>query len=117
MSSNVQDRAGDWEQLTPVSVSSGIARADPVDRGRDPGAGDVSRTPLDPGSPLLLVLAIVGGGYALLFLAAIVQQMPVKLIDQAYLGLDFTDFWAAAGDVLAGRDPYLRPRFVTPPLS
>ena len=77
----------------------------------------MSRTPLDPGSPLLLVLAIVGGGYALLFLAAIVQQMPVKLIDQAYLGLDFTDFWAAAGDVLAGRDPYLRPRFVTPPLS
>lgn len=67
--------------------------------------------------PLFLVLAIVVGGYALLFMASIVAQVPVRLIDGGGFGQDFDEFWTSAADVLAGRDPYLRPRFVTPPPS
>ncbi len=67
--------------------------------------------------PPLVSLGIVAGATALLFFATAMAQLPLKLIDYRFLGYDFNDFWAAAGDMLAGQDPYLRARFVTPPLS
>ncbi len=94
-----------------------LPRHRPHDVVPHPSHADVHLTHPAPVSPLLLVLAMVAGGYALLFIVTIVAQTPVKLVGQIYLGLDFKDFWTAAGDVLAGRDPYLSPRFVTPPLS
>ena len=76
----------------------------------------LARSP-DPIPPLLTMLTVVVVGYALLFVSALVAQVPIRLIDYHFFGLDFNDFWTASGDILAGRDPYLRPRFVTPPLS
>ena len=119
MSTNV-DRRGALSlppapESTPISIR--VARQGSRVESRRACLADVSPTYPEPASPLLLVLAIVGGSYAVLFFAAIVAQAPVRLVDIKYLGLDFTDFWTAANDVLAGRDPYLRSRFVTPPLS
>ena len=71
----------------------------------------------EPLPPVLLTFGIVGGATALLILAAAVAQRPVQPLAYRFLGLDFNDFWTAAGDVLAGRDPYRQTRFVTPPLS
>ena len=91
-----------------------------------PAAGDATRAPsaaaagADDGRGLplaLLVLTIVAGGYALLFLASGIVQSPVRLVDRQLPGLDFRDFRTAAADALAGLDPYLRARFVTPPPS
>ena len=86
----------------PTPISRRVPRQSPENRSPHPRPVDTPPTRPEPASPLLLVLAMVGAGYALLFLAAIVTQKPVKLIDTKYLGLDFTDFWAAAGDVLPG---------------
>lgn len=114
MSSSLHDRASNGGPSAAEPVATRLSGRSGA--GRPCGADESPPHPA-PASPLLLVLTVMGGGYALLFLAAIVAQAPVKLLDTVYLGLDFNDFWTAASDVVAGRDPYLRPRFVTPPLS
>jgi len=55
--------------------------------------------------------------YGLLFVASVFLQKPIYLLYFRYFGADYHYFFDAARDLIAGRNPYLNPSYVQPPLS
>lgn len=63
------------------------------------------------------LLAFLVVAYGALFFTGFWLQHPVTLVQYFHFGNDHIDFLNASRDVLAGANPYERPRFVTPPPS
>jgi hypothetical protein len=66
---------------------------------------------------LFYITTVLCLSYACIFITSIFLQKQIYLVQFFHFGLDQIDFLHASRDVIMHQDPYLRDRFVTPPLS